>query len=146
MTNPQDRPVAETLREISKRADKATPGPWVFRSLGGTNQESPEPPEYWAVDPRGNILAADHYPGDGRDVEFIAHAREDIPFLLSVIERLSAPLEVTDAKVEEMADAVWFEFTQAGGGGWRVPHADRDSSIWERAHRAIEAALTERKA
>lgn len=68
------------LDEIRERLEAANPGPWeVVDSRNGlgfgivSNDSSAE----WA----GAIWRA--------EAEFIAHAREDIPFLLGEIERLS---------------------------------------------------------
>lgn len=74
----------EELEAIQKRAEAATPGPW-----------------FWLDDGRLYSDSADKVIGEvieGKDetwfdifdtnAEFIAHAREDIPKLLVVIERL----------------------------------------------------------
>ena len=95
--------LVQRLREIRERSEAATPGPWRVRTWGGTNQENPEPPE-WTIDgPDGyGIEAHDVYPGDGRDVYFIAHAREDVPFLLDAIAALSKRC----SELERQRDAV----------------------------------------
>lgn len=87
------------LDEIRARADAATPGPWLLHKNGG---------ELEIVDASGatsdaSDIAFMHVhaekedwalPGTGYDnAEFIAHAREDIPYLLSEIERLTREKE-----------------------------------------------------
>lgn len=61
------------ISEIKARLEKATPGPWV---------------EYDAkvYVERGSVKIA--LPMGRKDAEFIAHAPEDIRFLLNVIEKL----------------------------------------------------------
>jgi hypothetical protein len=67
-------------REIRARVEKATAGPWATKDtesalLAHIFAQYQRPESFWA----GNTKA---------DGEFIAHAREDIPFLLSEIDRL----------------------------------------------------------
>src|SRR5271166_4910266 len=90
------------LKEIRERAEAATSGPWVAEiSPDGTvamvdhatlrSDEVDEPLMIAACDVAGNLE---------NDAAFIAHAREDIPFLLSELdraqgERIEPPSEVT---------------------------------------------------
>lgn len=85
----------EELAAIRERAEKSTPGPWVRRGqwiVGGDKG--------W-----DEVLAPDDvecglycYGGTSRielseeDADFIAHAREDIPALLTHIDELEAEL------------------------------------------------------
>jgi hypothetical protein len=84
----------ERLAEIKARTEKATPGPWTThvlpRSVGGqtvtVHSESGPYTMAWTVDipPEiGGMVAAP-------DAVFIAHAREDIPDLLTEVKRLRA--------------------------------------------------------
>lgn len=97
----------DRLKEIRERLEKATPGPWLKGSWRGQCKKShyhggesckydytldasaacvstaTENQELIGYDDYGPVL------GDN-DAEFIAHAREDIPFLLSEIERVTA--------------------------------------------------------
>ena len=78
------------LTEIADRAASATPGPWeasgstVWRSTGdGT------PTDFSGVAVAYVPPLAD--PQEGRpDADFIAHAREDVPYLLGEVARLIA--------------------------------------------------------
>jgi hypothetical protein len=70
---------SERLEEIRAREEKATPGPWDSWRI--------DPSNAWSKWSFGNtqVNPDDLYKPDA---EFIAHAREDIPFLLDEIERL----------------------------------------------------------
>jgi hypothetical protein len=75
--------MSDRLQEIKNRAEKATPGPW-------------EPQEPWGT--CGNSWGRVKGPKSTRqyygsmcfdkmdDVEFIAHSRDDVPYLLSKVE------------------------------------------------------------
>lgn len=107
-----------TLHEIQERAEKASPGPWKsdsMRSEGsyGIGDDTHEGFDTFKVtDAKGNTICDalnsdagevhEEYDEDGchawdevarRNMDFIAHARADIPFLLSEVERLSRQVE-----------------------------------------------------
>ena len=75
----------QELQEIEERANKATPGPWM---------EVAESGEWWIAGPDAsenfvmatnaseNILQA--------DIDFIAHARADVPALIAEVRSLRA--------------------------------------------------------
>jgi type II secretory pathway component PulJ len=83
-------PLSEkNLEEIRKRTECARPGPWKSYIEGrdheaGSNyiQVSDNNQEMSTLEFSGKVTEADQ--------DFIAHAREDIPALLSEIERLKA--------------------------------------------------------
>jgi hypothetical protein len=78
----------EELAAIKARAEAATPGPW-------TAAEDPTDGGLWVMgkrpvricDVESNTRSSDRLLEVG-DVEFIAHARSDIPALLAEVERL----------------------------------------------------------
>ncbi|WP_427110869.1 hypothetical protein [Lysinibacillus xylanilyticus] len=70
---------AEQLNAIKERVAKVTPGPWC---VGGAID---------IHDACGEEVAA-VWDG-GPDIEFIAHAREDVPALVAEVERLQQQLE-----------------------------------------------------
>lgn len=73
----------EQLTEIKARAEAATLGPWRAESVDCCVIS-----EALGDDDEGGCWVADFgcaFPDDG---EFIAHAREDIPALLTEVERL----------------------------------------------------------
>ena len=84
------------LAEIRERADKATPGPWEYEHedyvssvyLGSANAGS-YPVQRAPIHRDTDIT--DRQADEARStVEFIAHSREDVPYLLSVIDSLTA--------------------------------------------------------
>lgn len=68
----------ERIETIRKRAEAATPGPWDagLRSVCGEAFGEEGLWEWFGASPREH------------DADFIAHAREDIPWLLAEVERL----------------------------------------------------------
>jgi len=74
--------MADRVSEIRARADAAMPGPWKAKA-----RETPEEREWGVYEVVGTA-----WPGTGRvcDMEFIAHARDDIPWLCDEVERLRA--------------------------------------------------------
>ena len=90
---------AERIKEIRERAEKATVGPWVTVSCshggriltrGDTNvgRKERHPQTYIQIVPR-------------EDAHFIAHAREDIPWLLERVEELEKEVEEAWSVAEE---------------------------------------------
>lgn len=85
----------DRLKEIRERAEKATPGPWI------TVAHSWEQTSVF-TDADDIQIAACLYQGDeeseesndqnDRCAEFIAHARDDVPYLLQEVERLNEEL------------------------------------------------------
>lgn len=76
----------ERIREIEKRCQEATDGPWVSYVEGrdhtsGSNfiMTGKEESRGADIELRGATVA---------DQDFVAHARQDIPFLLGVIARM----------------------------------------------------------
>ena len=77
----------EELHKIKSRCDAATPGPWIS-FLEDRDHLSGE-----SFIARGaNRVEADLYLSGATDsdIDFIAHARQDIPLLLGEIERLKS--------------------------------------------------------
>ena len=94
---------ADRLAEIKARADAATPGPWQWRE--------DEPASLVHVtDPRmhpWNILKAPDWGPTLADAAFIAAAREDVPWLLDLVDSLTAErdaLAAQVARVESLAE------------------------------------------
>ncbi|OZC62752.1 hypothetical protein CH276_14120 [Rhodococcus sp. 06-470-2] len=89
----------EELEAIEARANAATEGPWGTR-VADTGIRSSYP-YAWVTKQRGEIATAiveRHQGGTVEDVEFIAHAREDIPALLAAVRER----DNTIAKVHEL--------------------------------------------
>ncbi|MFJ9204105.1 hypothetical protein ACIROP_04455 [Bacillus velezensis] len=71
------------LEEIRQRADAATEGPWRIgkQSSNGLNN----------IGTIGGLLTAQTTNED--DAKYIAHARQDIPWLISEIDRLNSGID-----------------------------------------------------
>ena len=94
---------ADRLAEIKARADAATPGPWQWRE--------DEPASLVHVtDPRmhpWNILKAPDWGPTLADAAFIAAAREDVPWLLDLVDSLTAERDALAAQVARESEKVW---------------------------------------
>lgn len=92
--------MSDRLQEIKERCEKATPGPWEL-VLGH------EDPNDACVHVKGSdntVCYTQCYDCNHRaDMAFIAHAREDIPYLLDENDRLRRELERKNA-VREAPD------------------------------------------
>ena len=88
---------------IKARCDAATPGPWISETYGFTGKN-------WLVGSvftgsthetsclvhitTDHLHASEYTHGEAiSDVDFIAHAREDVPALLAEVERLRGEVE-----------------------------------------------------
>lgn len=86
------------IEQIKARAEAATPGPWerhydgIIRRVDGLDN-------WICQEPSGDIRQIT------ADMEFIAHARTDIPFLIQEIERLQAELLSLRVMVDRLAEA-----------------------------------------
>lgn len=84
----------QRLAEIRSRADAATPGPWL---VGG----APNATWQQVYCPRDNNLNVVQSMRGGRDASFVAHAREDIPWLLDLVRQQARVI----ADLQEESDA-----------------------------------------
>lgn len=120
-----ERLTPEELREIRKRADKATPGPWAFETTGekgdgadivgvvyGPDDEDCERPlsgELRTFDRDGEpidyyrdevVAVCDHYNRrPHEDARFITHARTDVLRLLDHIDALEERIRALEAEI-----------------------------------------------
>lgn len=98
----------EELNTIQKRADAATPGPWTSVASDGSRlvklvklayprhhpKNANEVLACTNVDKPGLLANVSHdYRNGINDAEFMAHARQDIPRLLSEVRELRTRLE-----------------------------------------------------
>ena len=91
------------LDEIKARADAATKGPWQWRedepaSLVHVTDQRMHP---W------NILKAPDWGPTLADAAFIAAAREDVPWLLALVESLTAERDALAAAHARESEKVW---------------------------------------
>lgn len=83
----------EELQAIEERANATTPGPWVsyFEGRDHTSGES-----FIQAATQDLYLHAEDYKGGGghfcADLDFIAHARQDVPRLIAEVRRLRSCL------------------------------------------------------
>lgn len=80
------------LAEIKARAEAATPGPWV------ADKQYPNTFNVTFPKPSKGIVYVDNMaiPQAENDADFIAHARADVPALVSEVERLNDTLLKTE--------------------------------------------------
>ena len=83
--------IDERLAAIRARAEAATPGPWHIEDDSNFKNEEHAGS---VVTEQGYYLAKIEPDVDDADgnAEFIAHAREDVPYLLDLVTALSSPL------------------------------------------------------
>lgn len=74
------------LEEIEARVNAATPGPWEWED---TERQRWGVTAKGLVANKGDVIHADDFYLDGkeRDLDFISHSRDDIPFLLDKLKR-----------------------------------------------------------
>ena len=118
----------EQIEAIKARAEKATPGPWTAWDHAGWYQ-----PYVSVVDTDKKDIIAPGVPGDetaiGRtwgtrgkyeietdNAEFIAHARDDIPYLLSHITAIEADRDRMREALENLIKAGATEIIREGRG------------------------------
>ena len=88
--------MTERLREIEQRCEKATPGPWKASGVDVNTAEF----DYLVCG------SCDYYPfvhWSDDDAEFVANAREDIPYLLGVIKEQAERIEKFKVWIKELA-------------------------------------------
>src|SRR5574344_648601 len=79
------------LDEIRQRAEAATPGPWEAVSKGNSIQSNAVVSAMYGDGPKLNICPST------TNAAFIAHSREDIPYLLSEVAELTELLNASKA-------------------------------------------------
>jgi hypothetical protein len=87
-------------KPILARAEAATPGPWIPGLDEGVVFKRISDRHYATIISPGDA-PDDHQPRSS-DVEFIAHAREDVPALVAEVERLQAENSLLKAIVEDL--------------------------------------------
>lgn len=91
---------SEQLKSIKEREEKATPGPWTLEE--GIIEKRITAPYPQGMIPHETLPYVVFVPGCAmysEDMDFIVHAREDIPGLIADVERLRMKL----ADCREMA-------------------------------------------
>ena len=107
MTNTEKR-----IAEIKKRVAEAAPGPWrIYEEFDNYASGSDEPPFCIArgmqgADGKGLNKGEDIECFDRVDAEFMALAREDVPFLLAQLAAEREMREKAEAEVADIPDAL----------------------------------------
>jgi hypothetical protein len=113
-------PVGEREAEIRERAEQATPGPWYhedIRSGWSLNYRGSKP------DGEQDGWLADFGIAHGeKDSAFVAHAREDVPWLLTRLDEERAARQAAEAREARLREALrqaisLAEVEEAAGGG-----------------------------
>jgi hypothetical protein len=113
----------KTLKEIGARATAAAPGPW--KHDGGI-----------IVDPnRKNVAGYFTQPGFVQTMDFIAHAREDVPALVAEVRRLRESPPIPERVLYEMR-MIYLHLTSNLGG-------DPNAEGVERARARVHALIME---
>lgn len=128
--------VEQRLRKIEERVSKASPGPWYMHNpdddycanvyLVATTPEEPDP--WWdGEEEAGKVVAITLLSCPKRvacvaderweeNAEFIAHAREDVPWLLTILREREEENRRLRERVEHLEDGIRSLRDQLGGG------------------------------
>jgi len=103
--------------------DKATPGPWEYDGMHNEIQ-TPRGETYWLIVSECRSAPDQGYPDDYSDVpqydanfDFIAMAREALPYWIERAERLERALEHACVKIEDLAGDCPGSLNWIGCGG-----------------------------
>jgi len=91
-----EKDILRRLDEIESRVSGATPGPWVYIHAA----DALDSPKIWS-NTRGRVFYGDV---DDTDGEFIAHARDDVPWLVKTCRELLDQLYKLEEVVEKVRD------------------------------------------
>jgi hypothetical protein len=95
------------LEEIRKRCDEASEGPWKAHPGGPVGGRD----EWRFIGPviGHGWIDNDSVYCEPEDAEFIAHSREDIPYLLAIVKNLRTELRLAEAEVFGLRDKLRHE-------------------------------------
>lgn len=106
----------EQIEEIKARADAATPGPWdtltgsVVRAIKGDFAvpifESRAPVDWHKNKRLTNKVMCAAYADEVRNATFIAHARTDIPLLISALESEKKRADEAEAELTRLREEI----------------------------------------
>jgi 8-oxo-dGTP diphosphatase len=127
--------MSDRLEKIREREARATPGPWEEAAWGYRQAGENGKPVVWA-EPNSHGSPGAHVDHRMGDAEFIAHAREDVPWLLEQVDTWRAHAEADHAKLEQVAELVQ---------QWRAKGAQADflgvANVWDDAADQLAAVL-----
>jgi hypothetical protein len=85
----QNEPLTDSdLDEMQQRVDAASEGPWRSFIEGRDHTSGDDFIHIGTHDEPDMYVTRDTKPADAADLDFIAHARQDIPRLISEVRRL----------------------------------------------------------
>lgn len=128
--------VEQRLREIEERVSKATPGPW--RAVcEATAEETACGRDVYSLTGPEWVEEGDYSFFGEHDAQFIAHARDDVPWLLSLLREREEEIRRLRTLLERARIGAWHEACGA--------HADPDPCWhccdWRELAEEIDAAL-----
>ena len=100
------------LNAIKARADAATPARWGYSLFGVTHTG-------FVIQEHASSGLLDDGEMVKADLEFIAHAREDVPALVAEIERLREIINAQKARPDARRLAMSLRSTRHAEKGWR---------------------------
>lgn len=135
----------EIVRAIRARLHAATPGPWGHDSHGFI-----APPEHdgeWGETVAKIPAYSTRTPTDRANAEFIAHAPEDIAYLLSRVEAAGErPIGSSDARIAELEMAL-APLVEQDCESWGCSHAPDNRTVLtcviERARAALAGPVSQ---
>jgi len=107
--------IEQRLREIEERASKASPGPWrAIREASA--DETACGYDLYSLDGPTWLEEGDYAYLARNDAEFAAHARDDIPWLLSLIRELDAEIRRLRERLDRLESGLRALVAGLGGG------------------------------
>ncbi len=157
-TNPMPNEIAQRLAQIRERADKATPGPWeaaetegmdcVWQDIYATSTDDeilsaetrPRPhivhPDYQAVEMHGRQQAL-------ANLEFVAQARTDVPWLLDQVGILNFTLVADTERNAGLAKQLELARKDSERLDWIFQNPDAEIVLWGVDRSGINAKKNE---
>lgn len=95
----------ERIKKIAERVEKATPGEWEEHNWDVMERPHVVAHSLW----NGKDTCNGHFdvPCTPENTSFIAHAKQDLPFLLSHIKRIEADLAIARESLEWYSDGLY---------------------------------------
>jgi len=130
-----NKEILKRLEEIEKRANKTTPGPWRWIPHKGD--------PYWRHELQGTSRHVGVWP---EDADFIAHTREDVPWLCQVVRELLAQYAAMREAIEEAIEEITYwhedmlseeERMHPRGSGWARVYDKLKASVQPDAGRDL---------
>lgn len=134
----------QELAAIEARANAATPGPWNWDVYQNDNFDGKNPLELWAPhalsmsatqDASISIGVTTQQEVDDADVEFIAHARQDVPALIAEVRRLRMEVAILSPPLKAEAPSGHVVIVCGGRGYTDVNHVYTELDAYHAANK-----------